>query len=466
MAIDSAGLPPLLRGSPMRAVALVGYPLALAAIFQFSFNLIEVWIFGQVGDGGASLAGAAASDIVTGIFALLANGLGNAAVAEIAFAHGAGDELAVRRHTRQVLAIGVVLSLLSVVVGLLAGPIGEVVMAEGETRVQGTAFLRIMALGGFGTIFVAIGIAVLRARGQTGGPLGVVAVMSILTIGLEAVFVLGLWDVPKGGVVAAGVITVVLRGIGGGVLVWLIARGIPLRPPPGERFVNGAALRKQLRLGLSSAAQQSLRLVGFLVILAIVADRYATATGNPTYTAVNVWIKLDLPTIILAYAWGGGTAPIVGMALGAGRRGFAGRAAWSGVLFAVLTSLVTMTTMLIFAGALAAAFIPDDPAAVAATAAIYAYAAPAYAFLVTGIVIAMAFNGAGNMRAPLIWDAAIFIAFQSVFAFALARPGADTTDVLGLGVVIFATGALQGVIPALVLRLARWHRGASERLVG
>ena len=306
--LDAAGTPPLLRGSPFRAVALVGYPLALAAIFQFGFNLTEVWVFGQVGDGGASLAGAAASDIVTGIFALLANGLGNAAVAEIAFAHGGGDALAVRRHTRQALVIGVALSLLSVVVGLLAGPIGDVVMADGETRVQGTAFLRIMALGGFGTIFVAIGIAVLRARGQTGGPLAVVAVMSLLTIGLEAVFVLGLFGAPKGGVVAAGVITVILRGLGGGVLVWLIARRIPLRPPPGERFVHAAALRKQLRLGLASAMQQSVRLVGFLVLLAIVADRYATATGNPTYTAVNVWIKLDLPTLILAFAWGGGTA--------------------------------------------------------------------------------------------------------------------------------------------------------------
>jgi len=454
--------PKLLTRSPLGAVLALGVPLALAAVFQFGFNLTEVWIFGQVGDGGASLAGAAASDIVTGIFALLANGLGNAAVAEISYCHGAGDPLGERRHARQALVLGGMLSLLSAVIGLLADPVGALVMAEGATRAEGTAFLRIMALGGFGTIYIAFTIAILRARGDSVRPLVLVAVMSLGTLGLEAVYVLGLFGVERGGVVAAGWITVILRGAAAVIGLWMIGRSISLRPPVGERFIVWSALVQQVRLGLTSALQQATRLVGFLVLLAIVSARFGEADGtNPTYTAVNVWIKLDLPTLILAFAWGGAVAPVVGMGLGAGRPAFARRAAWSGVGAVVLTSLVTMTIMLLFAGPLAAAFIPDDTAAVQLTDALYRFAAPVYAFFTTGIVISMAYNGAGNMRTPLLWDATLILAVQSTVALALAQP--DGFGIDGIGIAIALSAVLQGVIPALFLRRAAWHR---ETLAG
>ncbi|TNF35120.1 MAG: hypothetical protein EP329_06550 [Deltaproteobacteria bacterium] len=279
--------------------------------------------------------------------------------------------------------------------------------------------------------------------------------MSVATLALEAIYVLGLFGADPGGVVAAGWITVILRGATAIIAIWLISRSVSLKPPPGEHFIVWSALRHQLRLGLTSALQQSARLVGFLILLAIVAARFGGPEGNPTYTAVNVWIKLDLPTIILAFAWGGGVAPVVGMALGAGRPRFARRAAWSGVGYVIATSLVTMTIMLLFAAALAAAFIPDDPTAVTLTGVLYQYAAPVYAFFTTGIVISMAYNGAGNMRTPLIWDVAIILGVQSVVAFLLARP--DGLGVDGVGVAIVVSAVLQGLVPGAMLKFfAPW----------
>ncbi len=447
--------PRLLRHPPARAVWLLGLPLVAAGVFQFGFNLTEVWIFGQIGDGGASLAGAGASDVVTGIFALLANGLGNAAVAEISYCHGAGDVDGERRHARQALVGGLILSLLCAVVGVLADPVGAAVMAEGAARVEGTKFLRVMAIGGFGTIYIALSIAILRAIGESVKPLIVVAVMSVGTLLLEAVFVLGLFGVEPAGIEAAGWITVLLRGGTALVALVFIGRSVDLRPPKGERFVHVGALRTQFRLGATSAVQQAMRLVGFLILLSIVAHRFGGAEGNPAYTALNVWIKLDLPTIMLAFGWGGGVAPIVGMALGAGRPGVSRRAAWSGVGYVVATSLVTTVVMWVGADALAAAFVPDDAVAVGLTGDIIRWAAPAYAFMTTGIVVAMAYNGAGDMRTPLLWDLAIILILQSALAFGLAHP--DGLGVAGVGVAIVVSYLLQGVVPATLLRRAHWH---------
>ncbi|MFT7581983.1 MAG: putative MATE family efflux protein [Myxococcota bacterium] len=452
--------PKLLSKTPMLAVVALGLPLVAATVFQFGFNLTEVWVFGSVGDQGASLAGAAASDIVTGIFALLANGIGNAAVAHISQAHGASDQASVRRYARQAIAAGVLLSLLAVVVGLLAAPVGALVMAEGETRALGTEFLRIMAIGSFGTIFLALAIAVLRSLGDSVRPLIVVAVMSIATLLLEAIFVLGLFGVEPHSIVAAAWITVGLRAVAGLALVWMIARRVSLRPKRGERFINLAALRELFRLGATSALQQSMRLIGFLVLLGIVSSRFATGEDGPNsaYTAINVWIKLDLPTLMMAFAWGGGVAPVVGMALGAGKPAYARRAAWSGVMAVIVTALVTMTTMLLFAESLAAIFLPDDPLAVRYTREIFMYAAPVYAFVTTGIVVANAYNGAGDMKTPLYWDAAIMLIVQTGLVFVLAVP--TGLGIAGIGIALVVSGILQGVVPTLLLRGAKWHRVA------
>ena len=145
----------LLSLSATRAVLKLGLPLAFASMFQAGFNLTEVWVFGRAGDDGASLSGAAVSDMLTALFALLASGLGNAAVTQISQATGAGDEERARQAARAAVFVGLILSLGSAIVGILAGPLGAAFMHP-SAREPGTAFLRIMAFGGFGTVYMAV----------------------------------------------------------------------------------------------------------------------------------------------------------------------------------------------------------------------------------------------------------------------------------------------------------------------
>lgn len=445
----------LLRKSPLGAVLHLGLPLLAAAGFQLTFNLCEVFIFGQIGDRGASLAGAAASDLVTAVFAVLAFGLGNAAVSQIAYCQGAGDVAGARRHTRQALVLAGVLSVLSAVVGLLAGPIGSLVMAEGATRAAGTPFLRVMALGGCGTIGVAYSIAILRAMGDTVRPLIVVAIMSMSTLALEAILVLGLFGARPHGIMAAAWVTVGLRILSAGVLLGMIHRHLPVLPPAGERFVDRRALRTQLDLGLAAAAHQTLRLLGFLVLLGMAAHRFG-GDGDPTFTAVNIWIKLDAPTLTLAFAWGGAVAPLVGFGLGTRRPKFSVQAAWAGVACACLTAGITTVVAFSLAPSIIEFMLPDDPGAVVMGADLLRWGAWGYVFVVVGIVISNAYNGAGDMRTPLAWDTAIILLFQSGAAGLLARPSGLAAT--GLAAAVLASRVLQAVVPALLLRRAPWHR--------
>lgn len=443
----------LLQKSPTRAVVALGLPLALASFFQAGFNLTEVWVFGQVGDGGASLAGAAVSDMITALFALLASGLGNAAVAQISAATGAGDEERARVAARQAIVVGLVISLGSAIVGLLATPLGEAFMHP-SAREPGTAFLRIMALGGFGTVFMVVSIGILRARGDSVRPLILIAVVSVATLVLETAFILGWFGLDPSGIVPCAWVTVILRGLTALWGLYMINRSLPLRPRPGTRFVDKAVLREQVRLGLMSALQQSVRVLGMLALVALSTLRLGEDAATPLFIALTVWSKIDIPMIMMAFAWGGASSPIVGMAIGAGNREHARRTAWAGARVAAVAALFNTAAVLLFAEALVTAFIPDEASAIHESVSLLHHVAPVYPFMAFGICVGFAFNGAGDMARPLLWDVAILLLVQSGLAFLLADP--DLLGMAGFFVALTVSGVLQGLVPGWVLARSRW----------
>jgi|GEM_PF-1375486 len=444
----------LMSLSPARAVFKLGLPLAFASLFQAGFNLTEVWVFGHAGDGGASLKGAAVSDMLTAIFALLASGLGNAAVTQISQATGAGDEERARQAARAAIFVGLILSLGSALVGILAGPLGAAFMHP-SAREPGTAFLRIMALGGFGTVYMVVVIGILRARGDSIRPLALVACVSIATLVLETAFIFRWFgdDVP-GGLVPCAWVTVILRALTSAWGLWMVNRTLPLKPDAGKRFVNNVVLREQLRMGLLSALQQAVRVLGMLGLVALSFVRLKEEQAKDLFTALTVWSKIDIPMIMIAFAWGGATAPIVGMELGARRPEMARRAAWAGARVAAIGALVNTAVVFIFGEALVKAFLPGDPSAVADTVNLLYHIAPVYPLMAAGMAIAFAFNGTGDMLRPLIWDFVLLIVVQGSVAFILGGP--EMLGVDGFFLALTISGVLQGIVPAWLLRRRKW----------
>ncbi len=445
----------LIALSPAKAVLKLGLPLALASFFQAGFNLTEVWVFGRAGDNGASLAGAAVSDMLTALFALLASGLGNAAVTQISQATGAGDEERARRAARAAVFVGLILSLGSAVVGIFAGPLGQAFMHP-SAREPGTDFLRIMALGGFGTVYMVVVIGILRARGDSVKPLILVACVSVATLVLETGFIFGWFEgfIDAKGLVPCAWATVILRGLTSAWGLWMVNRTLPLRPASG-RFVDKDVLREQLRLGLLSALQQAVRVVGMLGLIALSFVRLHEEAAKDLFTALTVWSKIDIPMIMLAFAWGGATSPIVGMELGARRPELARRAAWAGARVAFIASFANMAMVFIFGRTLVTAFLPTEPVAVEMTLSLLYYIAPVYPLMAMGMCIGYAFNGAGDMLRPLLWDLVLLIGVQGTLAFVLG--GADIMGVEGFFMALTISGILQGLVPAYILMRRKWR---------
>ena len=73
-----------------------------------------------------------------------------------------------------------------------------------------------------------------------------------------------------------------------------------------------------------------------------------------------------------------------------------------------------------------------------------------------GIAIGFVFNGAGDMRRPLFWDAALLLVFQGGLAGLLVGTGLMAEG--GFFLVLAMSGVLQGVIPMWFLKRREWGR--------
>ena len=351
--------------------------------------------------------------------------------------------------------VGLILSLGSAIVGILAGPLGAAFMHP-SAREPGTAFLRIMAFGGFGTVYMVVVIGILRARGDSVRPLALVACVSVATLLLETAFIFRWFgDGVEGGLVPCAWVTVILRALTSAWGLWMVNRTLPLRPGGGQRFVNKVVLREQLRMGLLSACQQAVRVVGMLGLVALSFVRLKEEQAKDLFTALTVWSKIDIPMIMLAFAWGGATSPIVGMELGARRPELARRAAWAGARVAFIASFANMAMVFIFGRTLVTAFLPTEPVAVEMTLSLLYHIAPVYPLMAMGMCIGYAFNGAGDMLRPLLWDLVLLIGVQGTLAFVLG--GADIMGVEGFFMALTISGILQGLVPAYILMRRKWR---------
>jgi Na+-driven multidrug efflux pump len=234
----------------------------------------------------------------------------------------------------------------------------------------------------------------------------------------------------------------------------MVNRTLPLRPDLGETFIDRAVLRDQVKLGFVSAMQQSIRVLGMLALVALSTQRLMAEDAKALFVALTVWSKVDIPMIMMAFAWGGGTSPIVGMALGALDRERARKAAWAGARVAAIAALLNTALVFLFGEALVSAFIPGEPKAIADTIDLLHHVAPVYPAMAFGICVAFAFNGAGDMVRPLWWDLFLLVLLQSVLAFILGSPTLFGVD--GFFIALTVSGVLQGIVPAILLARQRW----------
>lgn len=288
-----------------RAIARLAVPAFGALIAEPLYVLTDTAIVGHLGTPQLAGLAVASSILLTlyAVFVFLAYGT----TAAVSRRVGAGDERGATAEAVQALWLALAIGLVLVVAGLaFAGPLVDLLGAEGAVRTNALVYLRISLTGVPFLLLTLAGTGFLRGAQDTATPLVIAVATAVANLALESVLIFGLGY----GIGASALSTVLAQGAGALAYVWRVggaarAAGVALVPHP-------AAVRRLARVGVDLLVRTAALRAAFLVTTAVAA-RMSAVDLAAHQVAFEVWGFLALGLDAVAIA---GQA-LVGRSLGA-----------------------------------------------------------------------------------------------------------------------------------------------------
>lgn len=440
----------LTAGSLHRAIWYLAPPMMLETGIMNVSQILDIYWVGRL--GSAALAAVTISITIRWVLNGMANGLGIGGMAVVARRIGAKDQAAAEHATWQTILLGLSVSLLLAVVGLIvARPLLLLLGADAEVLPLGLAYLRISFAGIFTLVLVFAINAMLRGAGEARLAMRVLILSTAVTVVLEPVLIFGLGPLPPLGV--AGSAWAMVLGFGAGLalqLVVLLRGRARLRINLHDLRPDFPLMGRIVRIALPSTIQMTLRSSSRLLIVGLVGTYGTFAMAG--YGVAN---RLLLIALIPCFGLGNAAGTLVGQNLGAEQPDRAERSAWwvsgySAVYMAVVAILLT-----IFAPSLIALFDPT-PQVVAFGSECMRIVAWSMIASALAVVLARGFDGAGNTVPAMTINLITLWGMELPLAFGLSRW-------LGLG----ATGVwwgralanlANGLLFAVWFRRGGWKR--------
>ncbi|HMS04022.1 MAG TPA: MATE family efflux transporter, partial [Gemmatimonadaceae bacterium] len=200
---------------------------------------------------------------------------------------GAGDRDQVNRTVYQAFltAAALALGVLAPVGYLLAPTLLTVVNAAPEVQAEALPYLRIMFGASFGTlVFFMLGGA-LRSAGDAKTPLRIGAVVTILNVGFNVVFIRGLGPIPAMGTAGAALGTALATGAAAIYALVQLRRGrwVVHFPREGPWTPDWSIIRALFRFGLPAGVQGIAMNIGGVLLLGFIGSLALSAEAQAAY---------------------------------------------------------------------------------------------------------------------------------------------------------------------------------------
>ena len=407
-----------------------------------AFNFADTYFVARLGT--RELAAMAFTFPVVMVVANVALGLGVGAASVISRAIGEGDHERVRRLTTDSLALGLLLVVVFIAVGLATiDPVFRLLGADEEHLPLIREYMSVWYVGVVFVVIPMVGNNAIRATGDTTVPALIMVTAACLNVALDPLFIFGLWGFPKLGLLGAAVATVIGRALTCVLSLSVLhfrERMLDFRLPRLAKVWE--SWKRVLYIGLPSAATKILVPVsmGFLM-------RFASPFGEATVAGVGAGIRVEAFAVMVVGALGTALIPFVGQNWGASESGRVRSALSKSHLFSLGWGLCVWGAFLVSAPAIATLF-RDEPT-VTSSIILYLWVVPLGYGLQGVCFLTGAFFNAINQ--PL---AAAGLLLVRIFAFyiPLAYVGANVWGLKGLFAGIALAEMLAGCIAFLWAR--------------
>ncbi len=338
-------------GSPVRHLLLFALPALIGNIFQQVYNLADSIIVGRF-VGSEALAAVGATGSVTFLFFALCNGIGSGGGVIASQYYGAHDDDNVKKT---IVNTGIIM----LIVPAIFGTIGFI-LAPTLLRILGTpesilaasaAYIRFMCIG---LLFVSLYnyiTSMLRALGDSKSPLYFLILSAIINVVLDIllVYFLGM------GINGAAIATVISQFIAAASCI-VYARKVNPYFKLGKKdivFLPSLA-SKVVRLGVPMSLQFALIAISAMVVQRIV-NSYGTVVVAAFTATSRIEQLIHQPYITLSTS----IATFSGQNYGAAKYDRVNTGYKKGLGIMVAFTVIMVTVMQIFGGAITSLFVTD-----------------------------------------------------------------------------------------------------------
>lgn len=344
----------LTEGPIGRGLLAFAIPLFLGQLLQQLYNVADAWVVGNFADNNAFAAVSSTGSmtfLVIGFF----NGVATGGGVVISKYFGAKNYDAVEKSVHTNLLFGIIASVLATAVGMLLAPwLLTIMKTPAEVMPESLIYLRIY-FGGVSTIIMYnIGMAIMRALGDSIHPLYYLVLSSIVNVLLDLLFVAVLGY----GVAGAGVATVIAQGISAVMCIVKMCR------TDGVGRLKLRALRyypeymgEVIVQGLPNGVQNSVISIGNMVV-----QTNINSFGSYAMSGVGAYSKIEGFAFLPITSMSISLPTFIGQNLGAKKYDRAKKGAAFGIASGVVLAEIIGVIVYLFAPQLLRFFVNVDEA--------------------------------------------------------------------------------------------------------
>ena len=410
--------------------------------------LVDAWFIGQVGVD--SLAAYSFGFPILMIVTSVAIGLGAGTASVVARALGSNK----RRRARRLSTDSIILSFL--ITAIVAGigvvtidPLFRLLGASEDLLPLIQSFMTILYIGVPFIVVGMVGMASMRATGDTRLPGKLMVISSLLNIILDPILIFGIGPIPALGLDGAALAALIARGaIFVGTVYFLRVRSRLLVLSWPRRDVMFRSWRDILHVGLPAAGTNIIVPLGATIVTAMIAS-----FGTEAVAGFGVASRIETMMLVLYYAMSSIIGPFVGQNLSAGKEDRILRSLWLCSVFCIASGLGIAMLLAALSGILPGLF-SDDADAIRVTQ-LFLWIVPV-SYGPYGMVMVMnaAFNGLGKPM-PGVWISLVRILALYIPLAILAK---QFFGVLG----IFAAYAAANIVTGVFAYV--WARTTVQRI--
>ena len=427
--------PRLTEGPVGRHLVDMTVPVLFGITTMMAQGLIDTWFIGRVGD--AELAAYGFSFPILMIVTSVAIGLGAGTSSVVARAIGANDHRRARRLSTDSLLLSFLVTAGVSLIGVLTiGPLFKLLGAPDELIPLIRGFMLILYAGVPFVVVGMVGMASMRATGDTRLPSALMILAAVLNVILDPILIFGIGPIPAMGLNGAAMAALIARASIFVGTLYLMRMRLDMvsfnKPNPVEMRESW---RDILHVGIPAAGTNAIVPIGAAVITAMIA-RY----GADAVAGFGVASRIESMMLVMYYALSAIIGPFVGQNFSAGREDRILRSLWLCSAFCMVSGLAIAALLAAMSGLLPGLF--SDSESVRSVTSLFLWVVP-ISYGTYGMVMVMnaSFNGLGHPM-PAVY---ISVGRIVVLYVPLAMIGMYLFDVAG----IFAGYAIANIVSGI-----------------